>query len=120
MVVLADTSVWVNHFHHRDPHLEALLNEAVIAVHPYTIAELSLGRIKNRREILALLKALTPATLVSQEELLHFIEYRRLAGSGIGFVDAHLLASIELMRGLLWTADKPLRLVADKFDLSYN
>ena len=120
MVVLVDTSIWVNHFRHKDRHLEALLNESVIAVHPFTVAELSLGHLKNRREILSLMQALPAATLASQDELLHFIEHRRLAGSGIGFVDAHLLASIELMRGLLWTADKPLRLAADKVDLAYN
>ena len=51
---------------------------------------------------------------------MHFIEHRHLAGLGIGFVDAHLLASVELMRGFLWTGDKSLRLAADKLDLSYN
>ena len=120
MVVLADTSIWVDHFRQKDRHLEVLLNETVIAVHPYTIAELSLGHLKNRREILSLMRALPQATLVSQEELMHFIEHRHLTGSGIGFVDAHLLASVQLMRGLLWTGDKPLRLAADKLDLSYN
>ena len=82
--------------------------------------ELSLGQLKNRHEILSLMRALPEATLVSQNELLHFIEHRRLAGSGIGFVDAHLLASIELMRGLLWTAEKPLHVATDRFDLAYT
>lgn len=119
MVVLVDTSIWVNHLSQKDHHLEALLNEAIIAVHPFTISELALGRLKNRREILSLLHALPEATTVNQAELLHFIEHRRLAGSGIGFVDAHLLASVDLMRGFLWTADKPLQNAADKLDLSY-
>ena len=120
MVLLVDTSVWVDHFHRKNAHLEALLNEAVIAVHPFTIAELSLGRLKNRREILSLLHAMPEATTVDQAELLHFIEHRHLSSSGIGFVDAHLLASIELMRGLLWTTDKTLRVAADRLDLSYT
>ena len=120
MVVLVDTSIWINHFRQKDRHLETLLNEMVIAVHPYTIAELSLEQLKNRREILSLMRALPEATLVSQEELMHFIEHRHLASSSIGFVDAHLLASIELMRGLLWTGDKSLRLAADELGLSYN
>jgi predicted nucleic acid-binding protein len=120
MVVLADTSVWVRHLQQNDSYLEALLNEAAVAVHPFTIAELSLGRLRNRREILSLLHALPEASVVSQTELLHFIEHRHMAGSGLGFVDAHLLASVELMRGLLWTVDKSLRLAADKLDLAYN
>ena len=120
MVVLVDTSVWINHFRNKDAHLEVLLSESVIAVHPFTIAELLLGQLKNRREILTLMQALPEATLLTQKELLHFIEHRQLAGTGIGFVDAHLLASIELMQGLLWTTDKPLRLAADKFDRAYK
>ena len=119
MVILADTSVWVGHLRKTDVHLSALLDEAVIAVHPFVIGELACGSIKKRREILSLLNALPQAPVVSQSELLHFIESRRLAGTGIGFVDAHLLAAAELMRGYLWTTDKPLRLAADKLDLIY-
>ena len=120
MVILVDTSVWVNHLRKKDLHLSALLDEAVIAVHPFILGELALGHLKKRREILTLLHALPEAPVVSQKELLHFIEKQRLSGAGIGFVDAHLLASSELMRGMLWTADKHLWRAADKLDLAYN
>ena len=119
MVIVADTSVWVAHLRQKNQHLETLLNEAVVAVHPYIVGELACGRLKNRREILSLLHALPEASVIDQTELLHFIDKRGLAGSGIGFVDAHLLASTELMRGLLWTSDKPLQRVADRLDLAY-
>lgn len=120
MVVVVDTSVWVDHFRRKDAHLEILLNEAVVAIHPYSVGELACGRLEDRREILALLQALPEASVVSQAELLHFIDSRGLAGSGIGFVDAHVLAAADLMRGMLWTSDRALRRVADKLDLAYN
>ena len=119
MVIIADTSVWIAHFRQKNHHLEALLNEALIAVHPFIVGELACGRLKNRREILSLLQALPEASLINQTELLHFIDKRGLVASGIGFVDAHLLASTELMRGLLWTSDKGLQHAAARMDLAY-
>ena len=42
------------------------------------------------------------------------IEARRLYSSGIGLIDAHLIASILIDSStLLWTRDKPLRKVAE-------
>lgn len=120
MVILVDSSVWIAHFRQNNRHLAALLREEVVAIHPFVIGELACGRLHPRGEILSLLHTLPQAPSVNQPELLYFIERHRLSGSGIGFVDAHLLASSELMRGLLWTADKSLRLAADKIDLSYN
>ena len=59
-----------------------------------------------------MLKALPQADFVEHEEMLRFVEARRLYGRGIGWVDAHLLAS-RLMTGcLLWTFDKALRRAA--------
>jgi predicted nucleic acid-binding protein len=119
-VVLIDTSVWVAHLRQKDRRLAALLDETHAAVHPFVIGELALGRLKNRREILSLLHALPEALVATQPELLHFIERRSLAGTGIGFVDAHLLASSELMSSRLWTFDKPLRRAARKLRLAYD
>ena len=119
MVVLVDTSVWVAHLRQKNRHLAALLEEELAAIHPFVIGELACGRLKPRREILSLLHALPEAPAISQSELLHFIEKRSLSGAGIGFVDAHLLASTELMRGMLWTSDKTLRQAADRLDLAY-
>ena len=75
--------------------------------------------LKNKREILSLFQALPPVVVASQAELLHFIDRRSLAGAGVGFVDAHLLASAELTDVSLWTLDAPLRRLAAKFDISY-
>ena len=119
MVVLADTSIWIAHLKQKNLHLASLLEEGIVAIHPFVVGELACGGLKNRKEILSLLNALPEAPVVNQSELLHFIDKRALAGSGIGFVDAHLLASSELMGVLLWTSDKPLQRVANKMDLAY-
>ena len=61
---------------------------------------------------MTMLKALPEAHLLEHEEVMSFLEARRLYGRGIGWVDAHLLASTLLTRAALWTFDKPLRRAA--------
>jgi predicted nucleic acid-binding protein len=68
--------------------------------------------LQKRREILSMLKALPQAHLLEHEEVLGFLEERRLYGRGIGWMDAHLLASTLLTGCALWTFDKPLRRAA--------
>jgi len=88
--------------------------------HDFIIGELACGNLKNRREILSLLRALPSAPIIDQDELLHFIERQSLAGMGIGFVDAHLLASAQLIGVPLWTSDASLKRAAEKLTLSYH
>ena len=90
-----------------------------MACHPFIVGELACGNIKNRFEFLSLLQSLTMAPTVSLEELLYFINRHMLIGMGIGFVDAHLLASALLSRMPLWTSDKKLKAAAKKLDVSY-
>ena len=55
----------------------------------------------------------------TDEEVLHFIGRHRLFGSGIGYVDAHLLAAVRLSSATaLWTRDKRLLGVADRLGLA--
>jgi predicted nucleic acid-binding protein len=119
VIILVDTSVWIDHFNSSSKELSIFLEEGVVATHPFVIAELALGGLKNRREILSLMRALPETAAVDKTELLHFIDSKKLANSGVGFVDAHLMAAAGLMGGLLWTTDKKLRAVADKLDLAY-
>jgi len=119
-VILADTSVWVSHLRHGEARLKDLLNENQVLVHPFVIGELACGNPKNRKETLSLLHALPAAPAVEQAELLRFVEQRHLPGSGIGFVDAHLLASTQLAGALLWTSDRLLRQAAQKLNLNYT
>ena len=88
-------------------------------MHPFIIGELACGQLKNRREILSLLHVLPEAPVVTQSEFLYLIDHHSLAGHGIGFVDAHLLASSELMNASLWTLDKSLHRLAQKMHLAF-
>jgi len=119
-VVLVDTSVWVSHLHRGEAHLARLLDDAQVVTHSFIVGELACGQLKNRREILSLLQALPSVPTVSQEEVMYFIERHSLPGRGVGFIDAHLLASARLAGASLWTLDTPLKRVAEKLNLSYR
>jgi predicted nucleic acid-binding protein len=119
-MVLVDTSVWVNHLRKGERHLEKLLLDGEVACHPFIIGELACGSIRNRSEILSLLRALPVTPTIDLTECLFFVEQNILFGMGIGFVDVHLMASAKLSNILLWTADKNLRQAAAKLKLSYR
>jgi predicted nucleic acid-binding protein len=70
-VILADTSVWIDHLRHGNQRLGQLLDDAQIAVHPFVIGELAYGTLRARGEILALLGRLPAVPAVSHEEALH-------------------------------------------------
>jgi len=95
------------------PALAEALERGDVMTHPFVIGELACGNLKNRREVLELLAALPSALIVRDEETLSFIEQRKLMGKGIGYIDAHLLASVALTEDAqLWTRDKRLGAVA--------
>jgi len=111
-MILADTSVWVEHFRKGNEKLKALLNEGQVCCHPYVIGELACGNLKNRAEILSMLSALPDVPLAEHDEILYFIERHKLHGKGIGLIDVHILASAFLSSSKLWTLDKALASIA--------
>ena len=120
-MILVDTSVWIDHLRAGDAELVALLNGSQVLMHPFVLGELACGNLRNRTEVLALLRDLPGAALANDEEVLFFIERHALMGRGIGYVDAHLLAAVTL-EGVtkIWTRDKRLRAVADALALAYG
>ena len=92
--------------------LKNLLFDEQVLCHPFVVGELACETLQKRGEILSMLKALPEAHLLEHEEVLIFLEARRLHGRGIGWVDAHLLASTPLTGYTIWTFDKPLRRAA--------
>ena len=119
-MVLVDTSIWISHFREGNQHLRDLLRDEFVVCHPFVIGELACGNIKNRKEIISLLQALPQAKTVDDDEILQFIENKRLMGLGIGLIDVHLLASSLLTNVSLWTADKQLGSVASKLNILYR
>ena len=117
-MILADTSVWIDHLRSGDAEMQKQLNRGQIATHPFVTAELALGSLKDRARILALFDLLPQLPVANIDEVRAMIEARRLYGLGIGLIDAHLIASIFLTSStLLWTRDKQLRAVADKLGI---
>lgn len=119
-MVLVDTSIWVAHLRNGNRQLERLLMDVEVICHPFIIGELACGHIKNRHEILSLLKSLPLAPVLEFDEFLFFIDENSLMGIGIGFVDVHILASAKLSDTLLWTADNNLNSAAKKLSLNYK
>ena len=119
-MILVDTSIWISHFKETNSHLNKLLLDELVACHPFIIGELACGNIKNRKEIISLLKALPQAQVAEDDEILQFIEHKKLMGTGIGIIDVHLLASSLLTNLDLWTADKRLCTTASKFNILYK
>ena len=112
MIVLADTSVWVDLWRHGNPRLARLLEQNRVVLHPFVLGELALGVVTPRADVLRDLRALDGPRLAEHDEVLALIERAPLWGRGIGWVDAHLLASALLDRLRLWTLDWPLATVA--------
>ncbi len=119
-MVLVDTSVWVSHFRKTHDGLVELLNNGEVVCHPFIIGELACGNLKNRTSILELLVALPTALVAEHEELLSFIEERRVMGKGLGYVDVHLLAAALLTGVPLWTLDNRLSRVAEELRCKYR
>jgi predicted nucleic acid-binding protein len=107
-VVLADTSVWVDHFRSRNVRLVSLLEGGEVAMHPSVLGELACGGLARRAETLGLLRTLPDVPVVSDEEAMQFIEAGRLWGTGLGWIDVHLLAAARLAGATLWTLDAAL------------
>ena len=119
-MVLVDTSVWVSHFRQTHDGLVELLTNGEVVCHPFIIGELACGNLKNRTSIIALLEALPAALVAGHEELLSFIEARKVMGKGLGYIDVHLLAAALLTGVPLWTLDKKLDKVAEGLQCNYR
>jgi|SRR5450830_2037237 len=118
MMVLVDSSVWIDHLRENDVALMQLLTQNNVLVHPFVRGELALGNLRQRELILSLLDNLPQATVAYAEEVNFFIEKHALFGLGIGLIDVHLLASAQLTANTtLWTRDKRLMAAATHLNI---
>jgi predicted nucleic acid-binding protein len=87
-------------------------------MHPFVLGELALGRLgAGRDDVLRDLARLPRADIVPDDEMLAMVDARRLSGSGIGWVDAHLVAAALVRRWHLWTFDGALLRVGSRLDV---
>lgn len=107
-MILVDTSVWIDHLRRGNAELVRLLEEGDVIVHPFVVGELACGKIKNRVEILELLRELPEASSSDHDEAQHLLESGKLQGKGLGWIDVHLLASARISDCAIWTRDRAL------------
>jgi predicted nucleic acid-binding protein len=120
-VILADTSIWIDHFRHVDAELRRIIEDDQLLCHPSVIGELALGSIRDRGNVMVFLAAQRGAVVATHDEVMMMIDQHGIFSMGIGYTDAHLLASVLLdQRAALWTRDMRLRAAAEKAGASLH
>ncbi len=117
-MILVDTSIWIDHLRSSNAALASLLMAGQVLLHPFVIGELALGSVQRRDSLLDVLNCMPRVTVASDAEVMMFINQNKLYGRGIGYIDAHLLASVRLTPGTrLWSRDKRLGATAEQLGL---
>lgn len=114
-MILADTSVWIDHLRGREAGLAPLLQAGRVLMHPAVLGEIALGTLRQRDIVLRAVAGLPQAVIAMDAEVMLLVDRHALHGQGIGWVDAQLLASVLLTpEARLWTVDRRLAGVADR------
>jgi predicted nucleic acid-binding protein len=112
-MILADTSIWVDHLRSHNPEMAERLTSGQIVMHPFIVAGIALGSLHNRRKRLDEMESLLEVRVAQLNEVRHMIEAHNLYSKGIGLTDAHLIASCLMTPGTqLWTRDGNMEKVA--------
>lgn len=121
-MVIVDTSAWVDHIRGLPTPVEELLGEGKIVLHPFVFGELLLnGLPKSGPFSAAAFAKLAVAPVASATEVAAFIQWAKLAGQGVGYVDTHLLLSAKISDNTtLLTTDGNLKEQAERFGVAYQ
>ena len=123
MIVLVDTSVWIRFLSNRAPYageLDSLLSRDEVSGHDFVHGELLIGDKGGRKQLLTDYEQMHRAPVVPHGDVVAFVRDRRLHGRGIGWIDAHLLASALVGRLRLWTIDPALAMLAKELAINYE
>lgn len=119
-MIIIDTSIWVDHFKQPRPAIVRLIDNGGLALHPYVFGELALGGFPGDGLAFEAMMDLASAPVASATEMLAFISWAKLRGTGIGYVDTHLLISARLLGdGKVLTSDGRLRAQAERLGVAY-
>jgi predicted nucleic acid-binding protein len=120
-MILADSSIWIDHLHRNNAILSDLLSSKRVCGHAMLPGELAMGSYRKRDRLLTDLQLLPQIVPLTQQELLHFVGLHALFGKGLGFVDAHFLGAVMASQGhTLWTRDKNLQTAAKRLGLAFD
>ncbi len=89
-------------------------------MHPFVVSEIASGSLTDRALILELLQQLPAAVVAEPDEVLGYVKRHKLYGTGIGYVDVHLLASAAIGATKLWTRDRKLQEVAQELGCAFS
>jgi predicted nucleic acid-binding protein len=123
MIVLVDTSVWIRFLSNRAPYaaaLDALLGRGEVSGHDFVFGELLIGDRGGRKQLLTDYEQMHRAPVIPHADVVEFVRGRRLHGRGVGWIEAHLLASALVGRLKLWTADPRLATLAVELGIAYD
>ena len=119
-LVLADSSIWIDHINKGDALLAEFLKQKRVVLHPMVLGEIAMGSLRQRNIFLEELRQLPIVGSASNAEVMAMVEWHGLHNKGIGFVDAHLLASVHIMQNTsLCTKDKRLHAQALRLEVAY-
>ena len=119
-MIVVDSSVWIDHHHHGIDQLTELMAFRAALMHPFVLGEIALGTIRSRQAFLEDASDLPLPPIAEPREVLNLIRSAELYGTGIGYVDAHLVAATMLItNGALWTTDRRLHGVAERLDIAF-
>lgn len=119
MKVLVDTSVWIDFLRSGDREMAELLDRDSVEMHPFVLGELACGSLANRKRFFEEVAALPRALPAQDEEVLDFLDAHHLYGTGLNWVDVHLLASALISGDRLWTRDSALAKAAEKLRIAF-
>lgn len=122
-MTLADTSVWIRGLASQEPYkseMQRLLKARRVVGHEMVFGELLVGDKGGRPALLLDYLKMEQCRTVTHDEVVALVRGRRLHGRGIGWVDAHVLASALAEGHQLWTADRDLASLAREYGVVYE
>jgi predicted nucleic acid-binding protein len=120
-MIVIDTSAWIDHFRGRHTAIPALLENRLGLLHSSVFGELLLSGLPTTDSVVHELSDLPTAPLISADDVRELVVEANLAGTGVGYGDAHLLASARAVpEGRLLTHDKRLRLQAERLSVAFE
>jgi predicted nucleic acid-binding protein len=118
-MILVDSSVWIDHFRSAVPLLQELIIERNVMSHPFVVGELAMGSIRDREIAIRSLSRLPRALVMDDDDVLALIARLKIYARGLGYIDAHLLASTRSTPAAsIWTRDRRVQAVAEELGVA--
>ena len=120
-MIVIDTSAWIDHFRGLDTAIPTLLENKLGLLHSSVFGELLLSGLPKADPVIEQLLDLPGAPLISPADVHELIVSADLTGTGIGYVDVHLLASArDVPEGRLLTHDDRLQEQAARLGVAFQ